>query len=398
MWAVFGMDFAPGSVAKDNTLRGCVIMRLSAYIGTRDNNFNLLRFLAATAVVVTHANPVVLGIDAIEPLQVETGYTLGHLAVNVFFIISGFLIAKSLLSDNDIFDFVAARGLRLIPGLLMATIVTAFVIGPMVTTVTMGAYFTDWRTWLYVPLTAGLVLDNLGLYGVFATVPSQSEINTPLWTLRWEAMAYVGLAIVSLLGLLASRWKFALVAVGFLGVYGAVTGLTDLREQFGAIDHLARFGLCFLVGAAFYVYRDAIPVSILLVVSLWIAVYFASATPAYQALLVVAMAYTIFWLAFVPSGFIRDFNLLGDASYGIYIYGFLIQQTAIFLMPSLTPLGLFIVVLPIVLTIAYLSFYLVEKPVLSQRYKLSAWLRWRILAIAKHRQSVTAGTQATPIV
>ncbi len=373
-------------------------MRLSSYNGSRDNNFNLLRFLAATAVVVTHANPVVLGFDAIEPLYAETGYTLGHLAVNVFFIVSGFLIAKSLLSDNDVFDFVAARALRLIPGLLVATIVTAFIIGPMVTTVTMGAYFTDWKTWLYVPLTAGLVLDNLGLYGVFTAVPSQGDINTPLWTLRWEALAYVGLALVSLLGFLATRWKFAIVVVSFLGVYGAVTALTDLRAEFGAVDHVARFGLCFLTGAAFYVYRETIPVSILIAVPLWVAVYFASETPGYQAVLVLAMAYTIFWLAFVPAGFIRDFNQLGDASYGIYIYGFLIQQTVILLMPSLTPLSLFFVVLPIVLTVAYLSFYLVEKPALSQRYKVSAWLRWRILALFARRQSMTANTQATSIV
>ncbi len=373
-------------------------MRLSDYIGTRDNNFNLLRFLAATAVVITHSNPAVLGLDAVEPLQVETGYTLGHLAVNVFFIISGFLIAKSLLSDNDMFDFVAARTLRLIPGLLVATIVTAFVIGPLVTTVTMGAYFSDWKTWLYVPLTAGLVLDNLGLYGVFTTVPSHDEINTPLWTLRWEAMAYVGLAGLGVLGLLASRWKFALVAVAFFGAYLAVTVFSDLRQQIGAVDHLARFGLCFLTGAAFYVYRDSIPLSILLVVPLWIGVYFASATPGYQAVLVLAMAYTIFWLGFVPAGFIREFNGLGDASYGIYIYGFLIQQTVILFMPSLTPAGLFLVVLPIVLPAAYLSFYLIEKPALSQRYKLAAWMRWQVQSFMNQRRSEATRPQATPIV
>ena len=373
-------------------------MRLSDYVGTRDNNFNLLRFLAATAVVVTHANPVVLGLDALEPLQAETGYTLGHLAVNVFFIISGFLIAKSLLSDNDMFDFVAARTLRLIPGLLVATIVTVFVIGPLVTTVTMGAYFSDWKTWLYVPLTAGLVLDNLDLYGVFTTVPSHGEINTPLWTLRWEALAYVGLAAVSVLGLLASRWKFALVATAFLGTYFAITVFTDLRQQIGAVDHIARFGLCFLTGAAFYVYRNSIPLSIIVIVPLWIAVYLASATPGYQAMLVLAMAYTIFWLAFVPAGFVREFNNLGDASYGIYIYGFLIQQTVILFLPSLSPTELFLVVLPVVLPAAYLSFYLVEKPALSQRYKLAAWLRWQVQSFINNRRSEATRPQATPIV
>ena len=56
----------------------------------RDNNLNLIRMIAALAVLVSHAYPIALGPDAVQPLQRLTGNTLGGLAVAVFFVISGF--------------------------------------------------------------------------------------------------------------------------------------------------------------------------------------------------------------------------------------------------------------------------------------------------------------------
>ena len=70
-------------------------MQLGSVSRGRDNNLNLIRLLAAAAVLVSHAYPITLGDGAEEPLTAELGFTLGTVAVYVFFAISGFLIAGS---------------------------------------------------------------------------------------------------------------------------------------------------------------------------------------------------------------------------------------------------------------------------------------------------------------
>ena len=348
---------------------------LSAYSGSRDNNFNLLRFIAALSVVVTHTAVVVNGPEAVEPLMVETGYTLGHHAVNVFFVISGFLVARSLMHSTDFFDYIAARTARLLPGLFAAAAVTAFVIGPFMTEGALSAYFTDWHVFAYVPVTGAMIADNLQLPGVFASAPSPNELNAPLWTLRWEAFAYAGLAVAGALGLMASRFRFTIAVGGFLAIYIAITGFTELRDTVALAEHPMRLGLCFLVGAAFYMYRDSIPVTFKVSVPLWAIVVLLRNSFAYELALVLAMAHTVFWLAYVPGGVIRRFNELGDASYGIYIYGFPIQQMAVLALPWLTPTQSFFVVVPFVLSAAFLSFYLIEKPALAHRRRLADLMR-----------------------
>ena len=80
----------------------------------RDNNFNLLRILAAGAVLVSHAYPISLGPGTPEPLYHTLGMTLGTLAVLTFFAISGYFISRSFHSRSSVLDFVVARMLNLL--------------------------------------------------------------------------------------------------------------------------------------------------------------------------------------------------------------------------------------------------------------------------------------------
>lgn len=348
---------------------------IGTYSDSRDNNLNLLRFIAAFAVVASHTAIVVGGDDAIEPLMVETGYTLGHLAVNVFFVISGFLIAQSLSRSRDMISYFSARFLRLVPGLFVASLVTAFVVGPLFTDQGLLGYFSHLSTWLYVPLTSSMLIDNGHLPGVFATAPVPFELNVPLWTLRWEALAYIGLAILGALGLMATKRRFAITLLAFAGLYFAVTIMTDLRETIAPVDHIMRFGLCFLVGSGAFIFRDKIPVTLILVVPLCLLPILLRDTAFYQFALILAIGYTIFWLAYVPAGPIRQFNKIGDFSYGIYIYGFLIKQMIIVIMPGLDAIKLMAIAAPIILLAAAASYYFVELPALQKRKQLAAKVR-----------------------
>ncbi|EQD55913.1 Acyltransferase 3, partial [mine drainage metagenome] len=67
-------------------------MRLASFIEGRNNNFNLIRMIAAYAVLVTHSFALAIGTGNAEPLQATLGMTIGSIAVDIFFLTSGFLI------------------------------------------------------------------------------------------------------------------------------------------------------------------------------------------------------------------------------------------------------------------------------------------------------------------
>ena len=108
--------------------------RLGEVAQGRDNNFNLIRLCAATAVLVSHAWPLTRGPGTVEPLQRLTGHSLGTLAVYVFFAVSGFFVSASFARRASAADFLAARALRLFPALTVSLVLVTLLMGPLLTT------------------------------------------------------------------------------------------------------------------------------------------------------------------------------------------------------------------------------------------------------------------------
>ena len=73
----------------------------------RNNNFDFFRFVLAALVMFTHSFFVYYGMDNPEPffLLSKNQLTAGTLAVNFFFIISGFLVLQSWTYSKGVFDF-----------------------------------------------------------------------------------------------------------------------------------------------------------------------------------------------------------------------------------------------------------------------------------------------------
>ncbi len=353
---------------------------ISDHIGNRDNNFNLLRFFAAFAVVLTHSVVVVFGDGTIEILKAETGYTLGHYAVNIFFIISGFLVTQSMVKSQSIISYLSARMMRIIPALFVMTILAALVLGPIVTSLPLAQYFTNPATWLYIPTTTSLLVDDLNLPGVFMSVPFDDMLNVPLWTIRWEIMVYLLVVILYFIGFLASKAKFGIFFIGFMALYIVVTAFTNLRETIGPVDHALRLGSTFLIGAALFMYRDKIRLNIFIAIALWLVVIAVKSTFLYQLSMFFAMSYSIFWIAYVPKGRLLLFNKLGDFSYGIYIFGFPLQQLVIWSMPNVNPMELFVYSSIIILVFASASYYIIEKPAMKKHKVLASWFKYILLS------------------
>lgn len=94
------------------------MIRIGDLSAGHDNNFNLLRMLAATGVLVSHAYPISLGAGAVEPLEsLLKGTSLGGICVMIFFAISGFFISRSFAGKSSLKSFLRARALRLFPAL-----------------------------------------------------------------------------------------------------------------------------------------------------------------------------------------------------------------------------------------------------------------------------------------
>ncbi len=335
----------------------------------RDNNFNLIRFLAATLVLLDHAvalagtgepRLLVLGPLSLNLAEVP----LGRIAVDVFFVVSGFLVTRSVLTRPTVMEFAVARVLRLLPALLAVSFLIAFVLGPLVSERSFAEYFSDVKAWLYAPLTGLLVSHSETLPGVFETGREQGVVNSPLWTLRYEAICYAILAALGLAGALLHR-RVVYSLAGLLAAYLLVTFATDLRGQVAAIDSLSRFGLSFFLGGALFVFSDRIRLHLLWAIALAGIAAVTSQTAIAEFTFRLALSYGVIWTALVPGGPIRGFNRLGDYSYGLYILCWPIQQTIVTLIPAIAAPALFAISFPITLGFAALSWHLVEHPALK---------------------------------
>lgn len=351
---------------------------LADVAGGRDNNFNLIRMIAASGVLVSHAFPIALGETARQPFYAATGYTLGWICVAIFFAISGFLITRSFDRKSRIENWFSARLARLFPGLIVVSILIAVLYGPAFTTLSLGEYFGRAQTYTYVPRNVTLVSLQFGLPGVFADHPYPIAINGSLWTLVHEVACYLGVLVVGILGALRSRRFFAGACLLYAGAY-VVTGLPGVAEHLPLkVAPLRLLSYPFVIGMALYVWRDRVRLSWLLAAGLAVLAAVLRPTPLFEPVFVAAICYATFVLAYVPGGVLRHYNRLGDYSYGMYVYAFPVQQAAIALAGPMSPAMNMAIAFPITLLFAILSWYAVEKPSLDRRHELARWLGfWR---------------------
>lgn len=334
----------------------------------RDNHFNLIRFLAAAAVLVSHGTAIVLGDTVPEPLEAALGHTLGEVAVDVFFASSGFLVCGSLMRLQAMRPFWEARALRIFPGLVASLVIVALLVGPAVSQLGAGAYLASGETWTYLARNAVLFLGiQHTLPGVFETLPLQGVVNGSLWTLPFEVWCYAMLAIAwaAMRGVRAGPWAFswclALAAAGSFALFDA-TRMAGIELQHGF-----RLSLMFFAGAWCFTLRDRLPMSG------WIAAVCVASMAAAGSLSHAAFAwvyspslvYLVLYAAYVPKGPLLRFNALGDYSYGLYIYAFPTQQLLRMLLPELAMAVSITLTFGIALLAAFASWHLLEKPCLA---------------------------------
>ena len=353
---------------------GLRLLYLEEVSQNRDNNFNLIRAIAATAVLVSHAYPIALGPEAKEPLQDLTGYSLGSLSVYVFFAISGFLITASFERSSSVASFLSARILRLVPGLAVSLLLVAFVLGPVVTTLPLGEYLSNPEVYRFLGKNMALIWPEYYLPGVFETNPYPA-IEGSIWTLFHEVVCYMGVLVIGLFGVLQRRGAMV-AAVGLYLVFWAIGEFSDVTLP-SKIEGLRRLSMPFAIGVIFYVWKANLPLSVWVLGGLCAVTFGLRDTAAYDLLLIISLSYGTFWLAYIPKGVVRGYNRIGDYSYGIYIYAFPMQGAAVWAFGSMSPLENMLIAFPLTLLPSILSWHLLEEPALGLRKVMAAKLKWR---------------------
>ena len=324
------------------------------------NGFTGLRLGLAAAVVVSHAFSVATGAPGDEPLARATGFTLGEHAVNGFFAVSGFLVTMSC-DRRGWRDYVIARTLRILPGLVAATLLVSLVLGAAMTSLPLPAYLRDPGLWSFVRGTLTTFKSNAALPGVFEANPYRAPLGT-VWTLKYESFCYLGVLAAAVCGLLR-RWPALLIVLGLaiaLAWVGAMRG-ADLPK---GLETALRLPLIFSAGACLYLWRERLRISAAALACLVVGAVVLARTPAYAPLLFLAEAYGAVWLALGPMAR-RSFDPRADLSYGLYLYGWPVQQALHALWPEASGTALLAPALLLTVPVAALSWFVIERPALS---------------------------------
>ncbi|WP_339739087.1 acyltransferase [uncultured Maricaulis sp.] len=342
----------------------------------KSNTFTAMRIVFAIVVVYAHAVLIPMGLPyhGVWPEFVDATV---QLALDGFFILSGYMITASLLNNRDMLSFTASRVLRIFPGLIAAVLLMWLVVGPLFTELSPGEYWSHAQT-LQFPLMVISQADPLaGLPEVFNASPIGGTMNGALWTIRYELLAYLGVGLLAAVGLYRHR-SLILVWAGLAAAFGVayqIFGYSGIGE--GTIGSMARFGPAFMIGAGFYAARDQIPLSAGYVGLALLAAFASQGTAMGPVMLQIALAWLYLWVGFldVPGRIGKALREVEDVSYGVYILHWPLGMMAFALMPGIGANALFAIMTVSAIAAGWVLRVTVEKPALAMKPYLLARLR-----------------------
>ncbi len=346
------------------------------------NSFDLMRFVLAAAVLVSHH----YGLSGlVAPTVPFAGVSLGRFAVFAFFAVSGFLMYNSLNRTNDCYFYFSSRLLRIVPNLIVAVVTTSLF---------LMVIFHNYENLLshlyYIRKDAFsfIAKPSYWIEGIFTHRPDPG-INGSLWTLQYEFFMYI---VIFLVFLLPKRVVgYALIILVAILSLPALQSSDDTKRiatfHFNMGD-LWKTGFHFMTGALiahfwrFISARKAISITL----SMAGLAALAAVAPEYRSWMV-ALAWVPFFIVCL-SPFASRFSRFGDASYGVYIYAFPIQQVSIIMIPSFW--GSMTVSFLVTVAVGYGCWHGFEKRCLAKRHGIADRLR-------ELTQRIAAATKAAAL-
>jgi peptidoglycan/LPS O-acetylase OafA/YrhL len=330
---------------------------------TRENNFGLLRVLLALLVIVSHAPEQIDGSRSREILTCIFGtLSFGELAVDGFFLISGYLITKSIFERPILSEYLIKRAARIMPGFLVSFWLCYLVVAPCAGA---GRFAFTPNQILTNVIRCLLFFPPIAL-GAFHNLP-YPYLNGSMWTIFFEAECYLAIALVGFFAIriryIGVHFRWILLGIVLFGIYLFI--ITN--------NLYCRFDSIFGVGALFYLFRDLIPLTAFgaAVSTVLMSVLLFNRHTA-EAAVAILGGYLIFWFALkykpLKISAIASHN---DISYGLYLYAWPIGNLILWNFRTVSPIVLgFFTILGAGLA-GYISWHVIEKRFLAYAHSYS---------------------------
>lgn len=327
------------------------------------NNFDFLRFVFALLVVISHSYPL-SGIDEKEQwiYQFTNGQMVySSIGLNGFFVISGFFIFQSMQRCKSLVTFFNKRILRILPGLFVVLLLSLLLV-PFLYESDIP-FYSNSQFWTYLP-------NNLSLYGFQPIIDgvfnsnNYKAINGSLWTIRYEFTLYVAVAflffikdkkVLLLCGLIIAYLFFYILFQFYLDRFAS-------SEILGMLGYeLLNLGTFFIAGSIlaalqFDKHKNRVIYFCIALLIFVLSIYLNC----YSIVKHLVFPVIIIFIGYYTLPFFSTFGKYGDASYGIYIYSFPIQQVLMYFY-KLSTLQLLECSCLLSIIFGYLSWHLVEK-------------------------------------
>jgi peptidoglycan/LPS O-acetylase OafA/YrhL len=342
--------------------------KLDSHAG-RPTGFDYLRIILSIAIVCEHSIITSYGETAGAAVWHLPFRPLVGMFLPMFFALSGFLVAGSLFRTASLVQFLGLRVIRIYPALCVEVLISALLIGPLLTTSPLKDYFSSQVFYLYLLNVTGHI--HYLLPGLFQSNPYPDVVNLQLWTVPFELGCYIALSLLAVLGIKKFHWMAPAATMLLLLAYFVVRVVVKKQWALIAIPGGLPGQLlvaCFLSGVSLYLYKERLPWS--------------------HSLCAISGVLTALLFGFIPFGdFVaapvaayftvslgvtnpRKLPVLqgADYSYGIYLYGFVLQQALACAFPWAREWWISILLcVPAATGIAAVSWHFIEKPALNLR-------------------------------
>lgn len=338
---------------------------MSKNININRNNFDFIRLTLAFTVMGHHICDLIPGdlYKEIHPLFKD------QIAIRTFFIISGFLIAKSLANTSNLKKYFIKRIRRIVPAYTFVILFFALLLS-FFSTLSYNEYFSSSQFWSY--LGANLIYQNYlqpCLPGVFDTTNVNCAVNGALWTIKIEEAFYLLLPFLAFIQykFFQKKWIFY-----FLVYIGSIL-FFNVLIQFGLYRFAKQLpgSLCFFVGGilAYHYFNQLIPKLKYLVIPAILLFLLELNFTSFLLISPFALTIITIYIAYCFK-FLNRFGRYGDFTYGTYIFHYPIIQLTVWtgLHYQIGKWQLFSLIIVVTLLCAILSWKLIESRFISRNF------------------------------
>ncbi len=350
-----------------------------------NNNFDLIRLIAAFAVIYGHSFALIKNVHTSDMLQRLTGIYSAEWGVKTFFFLSGLFVVNSVRGGEGAIAFLIKRFLRIWPALFIVSFACAFIIGPLCTNLSIPDYFRNYQVYHYVmnmSLFKTWGTQALGYYnlpGVFAENTFKYTVNAPLWTIGVMAFSYLFILAIHLVGGFHRRIAIILFIAIMLDTF------LQTRYIFFWIplnnNDFSPMPFCFAVGGILAIYKDSLRIPLTVPLGLMLLCLLFKGWVHHRYLIYTFFFMTSVYIASIP--FVVKFKKIPDLSYGVFLWGWPVQQTIAHFVPNIGFYPYLLVCLILSLLLAYICWVLIEKPALDLGHFLVSHVPKRLTRLGR---------------